>query len=103
MQPGWAARDVLLATVQRVIAEARPANICEIHQSFPKFEIWFTYADGTHLYSGRRTGTYDINFLTLGYVGEGPRYAKVFLEEAGFSMSAEDIDLIRPGAMIELS
>ncbi len=69
---------------------------------FPRFEIWFSYADGVRIYSGRRTGTYDIHFLTLGYVGEGPRYAKAFLEEAGFSMSAEEIDSIRPGAAIEL-
>ncbi len=70
---------------------------------FPKFEIWFFYEDGTTIYSGQRAGCYDINFLSLGYVGEGPRYAQAFLEAAGAQLTSEDIESIRPGTSIQLS
>jgi tetratricopeptide (TPR) repeat protein len=67
---------------------------------FPDFEIYFTYEDGTKLYSGKRTGNYDIHFLTLGYVGEGPRYAHHFLKAAGLELSSDEIESIRPGDCI---
>lgn len=70
---------------------------------FPKFEIDFEYADGFHLYSGARTGVYNIHFLSLGYVGEGPRYARVFLAAAGLDLTSEQIDLICPGDIIKSS
>lgn len=69
---------------------------------FPKFEIWFSYKDGTRIYSGERTGHYDIHFLTLGYLGEGPRYARHFLAAAGFDLSDEQIKSIEPGDSIHL-
>lgn len=68
---------------------------------FPGFEINFVF-ERKMVYSGQRRGQHDIHFLSLGYVGEGPRYARAFLDEAGFSMSSEEIDGIRPGAMITL-
>jgi hypothetical protein len=67
---------------------------------FPEFEIWFRYEDGTRVYSGRRTGHYDIHFLSLGYVGEGPRYARHFLAAAGYGLESEDIESIEPGDSI---
>jgi ankyrin repeat protein len=70
---------------------------------FPKFEIDFEYADGFHLHSGERTGVYNIHFLSLGYVGEGPRYARVFLAAAGLDLTPEQIDSIRPGDIIKSS
>ncbi len=69
---------------------------------FPKFEIYFTYKDGMRIYSGQRTGHYDIHFLTLGYVGEGPRYAQHFLSAAGFDLTSEQIESIEPGDSILL-
>jgi len=68
---------------------------------FPDFEINFVFEQQT-VYSGRRRGQYDIHFLSLGYVGEGPRYARAFLEEAGFSLSTEEIEDICPGAIVEV-
>jgi len=68
---------------------------------YPNFEINFTFDTHT-VYSGRRRGEYDINFLSLGYVGEGPRYAQAFLDELGFSMTSEEIASIKPGAIIKL-
>ncbi len=70
---------------------------------FPKFEINFKYRDGKLVYSGERTGTYDVNFLTLGYHGEGPRYARVFLDAAGFRLTPEELASIMPGDVIERS
>ena len=70
---------------------------------FPKFEIDFEYADGFHLYSGARTGVYNIHFLSLGYVGEGPRYARVFLAAAGLDLTPEQIESICPGDIIKSS
>lgn len=67
---------------------------------FPKFEICFTYENGTRLYSGPRTGHYDVHFLTLGYIGEGPRYAHHFLKAAGLELSSDEIKSIRPGDRI---
>ena len=67
---------------------------------FPKFEIYFHYEDGTRLYSGPREGIYDLNFLSLGYVGEGPRYARHFLAAAGFELTSDDIASIKPGDSI---
>jgi len=69
---------------------------------FPKFEIYFAYEDGMRIYSGKRTGQYDIHFLSLGYVGEGPRYAKCFLESAGFVMTVDQIKSIEPGDSLKL-
>ena len=69
---------------------------------FPKFEIYFAYEDGMRIYSGERTGNVDINFLTLGYYGEGPRYAKQFLSAAGFEMTPDEIKSIEPGDSLEL-
>lgn len=40
--------------------------------------------------------------MTLGYVGEGPRYARHFLAAAGFHLTSEQIDSIKPGDSIEL-
>jgi rubrerythrin len=68
---------------------------------YPNFEINFVFDTHT-IYSGRRRGEYDINFLSLGYVGEGPRYAQSFLDELGFSMTSEEIASITPGAIIKL-
>lgn len=68
---------------------------------FPKFEINFNFEKGS-VYSGPRRGNYDIHFLSLGYIGEGPRYAKAFLDELGFSLSTEEIESIKPGAVITL-
>lgn len=67
---------------------------------FPKFEIYFVYKDGMRIYSGQRTGHYDIHFLSLGYVGEGPRYAQHFLSAAGFNLTTEQIESIQPGDSI---
>jgi len=69
---------------------------------YPKFEIWFCYKDGTRIYSGERTGHYDIHFMSLGYTGEGPRYARHFLTAAGFDLTSEQIESIEPGDSIQL-
>jgi len=68
---------------------------------FPKFEINFNFEKAT-VYSGARQGRYDINFLSLGYYGEGPRYARAFMDELGFSLTAEEIADISPGAILTL-
>ena len=69
---------------------------------FPDFEIYFAYEDGMRIYSGRRTGHYNIHFLSLGYVGEGPRYAKHFLAAAGYDLSYDQSEAIVPGDSIKL-
>lgn len=85
-----------------LIAKHGPLVSVDYASHFPKFEIWFCYKDGGRIYSGQRTGNYDIHFLTLGYVGEGPRYARHFLAAAGFDLTSEQIDSIRPGDSIQL-
>jgi ankyrin repeat protein len=70
--------------------------------SYPDFGIRFTYKDGTQIYSRSRTGHYDIHFLTLGYVGEGPRYARRFLAAAGFDLTIQQIENVRSGDSIQL-
>ncbi len=84
-----------------LIKQHGPLKRVEYLSHFPKFEINFVFEKRT-VYSGERRGEYDIHFLSLGYVGEGPRYARFFLDEAGFSISSDEIDAIRPGAIIEL-
>ena len=69
---------------------------------YPTFEIYFLYEDGERLYSGQREGRYDLNFMSLGYVGEGPRYAGHFLAAAGFDLSSDEIASIKPGDSIEM-
>lgn len=69
---------------------------------FPKFEIWFCYKDDARIYSGQRTGNYDIHFMSLGYVGQGPRHARHFLAAAGFDLTSEEIESIKPGDSIQL-
>ena len=84
-----------------LMQEYGPLKRFEYLSHFPKFEINFVFERKT-VYSGRRRRQYDIHFMSLGYLGEGPRYARAFLDEAGFSMTPEDIAAIRPGAIIGL-
>ncbi len=84
---------------RELIKQYGPLRRVEFLSHFPKFEINFVFENRTVL-SGERRGEYDVHFLSLGYVGEGPRYAREFLAEAGFSMSADDIAAIKPGAVI---
>jgi hypothetical protein len=72
---------------------------CRSH--FPTFEIEFVF-EREVVRSGRRTGAYDIHFLALGYEGEGPTYARAFLDELGFPMALEEIAAVRPGAVLGL-
>ena len=85
-----------------LIAKHGPLVSVEYVSHFPKFEIWFLYKDGGRIYSGQRTGHYDIHFLSLGYVGEGPRYARHFLTGAGFDLTSEQIDSIKSGDSVQL-
>ncbi|MBN1364355.1 MAG: hypothetical protein JW976_06075 [Syntrophaceae bacterium] len=78
-----------------------PLKRVEYLSHFPEFNIKFVFESKT-VYSGKRRGRYDIHFMSLGYFGEGPRYAKSFLDEAGFSMTSKKIANIRPGAVINL-
>jgi hypothetical protein len=78
-----------------------PLTKVECLSHYPKFEIHFIYADGSCIYSGQRRGVYDINFLSLGYAGEGPRYAEHFLRAAGYDLTYEEIKSIRPGDVIQ--
>jgi len=87
---------------RQLISEHGPLILVEYLSHFPKFEINFHYQDGTRIYSGERTGKYDINFLSLGYTGEGPRYAEYFLGAAGFKLSHAVIAGIKPGDQIVL-
>jgi len=73
----------------------------EYLKHFPEFRIRFTYQDGWAIISDQRRGRYDIHFMSLGYFGEGPRYARHFLHAAGFRLKPEDIDNIRTGDIIE--
>jgi len=84
-----------------LIAKYGPLVSVDCKSHFPKFEIWFCYKDNImRVYSGERTGHYDIHFLSLGYVGEGPRYARHFLAAAGFDLTVDEIESIRPGDSI---
>ncbi len=67
---------------------------------YPNFEINFVFERQTVL-SGPRRGGYDIHFPSLGYVGEGPRYAQAFLDELGFGLTVDQMDSIEPGDVIE--
>jgi ribosomal protein L37E len=78
-----------------------PLKRVEYLSHFPKFEINFVF-DKKTVYSGERRGQYDIHFLSLGYYGEGPRYAREFLAEAGLPMSSDDIEAIKPGALMRI-
>jgi len=85
-----------------LICKHGPLISADYVSHFPKFEITLTYKDGTRIYSGERTGRYDIHFLSLGYVGEGPRYARHFLAAAGFNLTSEEIEGVMPGDSIQL-
>ncbi len=67
---------------------------------YPDFEINFVFKGAT-VFSGKRREKADIDFLTLGYVGEGPRYCQYFLEGLDFPLSAGEIKKIEPGAVIQ--
>ena len=83
-----------------LIAMHGPLVKAEYVSHYPVFEIRFHYRDGAKVVSGQRTGKFDIHFLSLGYVGEGPRYAKAFLDAAGCNRTATEIDQIRPGEVV---
>ncbi len=77
-----------------------PLKEVEYVSHYPSFEIRFHYQDGTRIVSSKRTGKFDIHFLSLGYLGEGPRYAKAFLNAAGFPLSSKEIEQIKTGNVI---
>lgn len=87
---------------KQLVREHGPLEQLEYLSHYPNFEIKFYYQDGTYVYSGARTGKYDINFLSLGYIGEGPRYAMHFLKAAGFDLTTEEIAGIKEGDSIVL-
>lgn len=89
------------AMARELVQQYGPLKRVEYLSHFPKFEINFVFERKT-VYSGQRRGQHDIHFLSLGYFGEGPRYARSFLDEVGFAMSSEEIAAIEPGAVIEL-
>ncbi len=93
--PGKQYRDM----ARELIDKHGPLLRVEYLSHFPDFEIDFVFERAT-VHSGPRHGEYDIDFLSLGYVGEGPRYAREFLDEAGFPMTSEEIAAIQPGAVI---
>jgi len=90
------------AMSRQLVRDHGPLERVEYLSHWPGFEIKFYYKDGACVYSGPRTGKHDINFLSLGYVGEGPRYARHFLEAAGFSLSSDEIASVRVGDRIVL-
>lgn len=90
------------ADFSRQIAAAHgPLLRVEYLSHFPDFKIRFTYKDGWSIVSGQRRGRYDIHFMSLGYAGEGPRYARHFLNAAGFRLTEDDIERIQAGDVIE--
>jgi ankyrin repeat protein len=88
---------------KQLVSEHGPLERVEYVSHWPKFEIKFHYKDGACVYSGPRTAKHDINFLSLGYVGQGPRYAKHFLKAAGFNLTYDEIAGIKEGDNIVLS
>ncbi|MDT8413649.1 MAG: hypothetical protein RQ875_14375, partial [Vicingaceae bacterium] len=74
----------------------------DFSSAYPDYEIYFAYEDERRIYSGSPTGNYDIHSMTLGYLGEGSRYAKHFLASAGFDISDEQINSIKPGDSLRL-
>jgi FKBP-type peptidyl-prolyl cis-trans isomerase len=78
-----------------------PLRCVEYLSHFPTFEINFVF-DKKTVFSGASDGQYDIHRLALGYVGAGPRYARVFLDELGFSMTTDEIAAIGVGDVVKL-
>ena len=85
---------------KRIVQHFGPLLQVQYLSHYPKFEINFVFENVT-VYSGPRGDQYDINFLSLGYVGEGPRYSKYFLEGMGLTLSDTEIKAISPGAIIK--
>lgn len=94
--------DGFYAQLSRDLALAHGAlTRVEYVSHYPNFEILFFYEDGTKIYSGQRRGQYDIHLLSLGYAGEGPSRAQTFLDAAGFALTYDEIQSIKPGDAIE--
>jgi hypothetical protein len=89
------------AMARAFINDYGPLQRVEYLSHYPEFRIKFVFNKKT-IYSERRTGALDINYLSLGYVGNGPTYARAFLDEAGFSMTFEEIKYIEPGDVLTL-
>jgi uncharacterized Zn-finger protein len=85
---------------KKMISKYGPLQRVEFLSHYPNFDIDFVYQKGS-VHSGPRTGDYDINFLRLGYIGEGPRCARAFLDSSGILLSTKQIEELRPGAVIE--
>ena len=66
------------AMMRTYVAKHGPLQhvVCVSH--YPAFEVDFAFERAT-IRSGRRRGQHDVHFLALGYSGEGPRCARVFL------------------------
>jgi hypothetical protein len=86
---------------RELIAKYGPLKCVKFLSHYPNFDIDFIYQNDT-VHSRQRTGEYDVHFLRLGYIGEGPRYARAFLDESGISLSSKQIEELKPGAVIEL-
>jgi hypothetical protein len=67
----------------------------------PNFEIDFDFVDGKRIRSGANSGEI-VGILAFGYVGGGPNRLQIFLDEMGLSVSAEEIEQIKPGTTMEV-
>jgi len=100
-------REFTDPSVQRSRAMARElkaahGKLTAIHFTSPDqdYEIDFDFADGKRICSGANSG--DIAGLAFGYCGGGPNRLQVFLDEMGLSISADDIEKIKPGTTMKV-
>jgi hypothetical protein len=67
----------------------------------PNFGMDFDFSDGKRISSGATSGDI-IGMFAFGYSGGGPNRLQTFLDEMGFSISAEEIEKLQPGTTLEI-
>jgi ankyrin repeat protein len=67
---------------------------------YPDFEIVFEFSDGKRIHSGAKSGDI-IDMFAFGYIGGGPSRLQTFLDEMGLLISADEIEKLKPGTMLE--
>jgi ssDNA-binding Zn-finger/Zn-ribbon topoisomerase 1 len=95
--------DVKRARVLARDLKAAHGKLKVIHfkSHFPNFEIDFDFSDGKRICSGKGVGDI-VGAFAFGYFGGGPNRLQIFLDEMGLSISADEIEKIKPGTTMEV-
>ncbi len=82
---------------------SKHGNLAEVHvvSGNNPCQIELLFSDGEKIVVGQHSGRVDISMMKAGYHGTGSRCFHVFLEEAGFQVTFEQIVDMEDGTVLK--